>query len=362
MKRLTLLLLVVSLLLCACGKKSAEATETSTQAETTVETTTQETTEEATTQATTEAVPTEYRNPLNGTLLDGPWTGRATAVVINNHLEAMPQCGVSSADILYEFETEGGITRRLGFFADLTDVETVGAIRSARTYFLSTAAAYDAVLVHCGGSKYASDAQYDMAGNKLTDWEHLDEMLNSAYFFRDADRQANGYAFEHTLFTTGEKLTKLLEAKGYNEGNEEGTDCGLRFMEDPEWKGETAKELTIIFRGGKETTATYNEETGRYAISQYGSVGIDANTGEEVATRNVLVVFAKQHNNGVHSFYDLIGSGDGYLACDGEIIPVHWEREAVDAPFTYTTEDGEPAFLGVGNSYIAVADGSVEYQ
>lgn len=365
MKRIALLLLVLCLLLSACGRKNAEETTTTpTQTQTTAAATgssTEETTQE-TTQETTEAVPAEFRNPLNGTLLDAPWTGRATAVVINNHEEALPQYGITGADILYEFETEGGITRRLGFFGDLSAVDRVGPIRSARTFFLNAAAAYDAPLVHCGGSDYAMKSQYDFAGNRIANWEHIDEMFNGGYFFRDEERQANGYAYEHTLFTTGEKLVKVLEAKGYNTENEEGTDYSLHFLEEPEWKGETAKELTIRFRGGKKTVATFNKETGRYAISQYGEVGIDGNTEEELETRNVLVVLAKQHNNGEHSFYDLVGLGEGYLACDGQIIPIEWQRTSVEEPFVYTTQDGEPAVLGVGNSYIAVIDGSVEYQ
>lgn len=365
MKRIALLLLVMCLLLSACGRKNAEETTAPTQTETTAPAATQETTEETTqetTQETTEAIPEEYRHPLNGTLLDEPWTGRATAVVINNHEEALPQCGIMAADILYEFETEGGITRRLGFFGDLSAVETIGPIRSARTFFLNTAVAYDAPLVHCGGSNYATNAQYDMAGNKLSNWEHIDEMYNGGYFFRDKARQANGYAFEHTLFTTGENLIKVLDAREYDMVNEDGTDYTLQFAEEPEWDGESAQNITIYFRGGKKTVAAFNKETGRYAISQYGEVGVDANTGEELESRNVLVISATQYNNGVHSFYDLVGIGEGYLACDGKIMPIEWQRTSVEEPFVYTTADGEPAVLGVGNSYVTIIDGSVEWE
>lgn len=363
MKRLTLLLLVFCLLLCACGRKSAEGTGPSqTQTPAMEETEAPLTTEETEPPTTVETEPIEYRHPLNGELLDKPWTGRAAAVTINNAIDALPQHGTNGADILYEFETEGGVTRRLGFFADFEGVDRVGSIRSTRTFFLNTVAAYDAVLIHCGGSDYAMKAQYDIEGNTIPNWEHIDEMFNSSYFFRDTERQKNGYNFEHTLFAKGENLTKVLEDYGYHIGDENGTDYGLHFAEDPEWDGESAQTLSIRFKGGKKTTATYDKETGRYTISQYGKVDVDANTDEELTKRNVLVVFAEQLTDGLRTYYELIGSGEGYLACDGQIIPIRWERPELEAPFTYTTLDGNPAVLGVGDSYIAIVDGSVHFE
>lgn len=358
MKRLISLVLafVLALSLCACGGDSQETT----TEETTTETTTVETTTEEIT--TTEQV-ILYRSPLTGEPLDALWTGHATAVSINNHKEALPQYGVNQADIVYEFETEGGITRRLGIFSDLSKVQTVGPIRSARTYFSNVAVSYQAPLVHCGGSTYATRGQYDSSGDTIANWQHVDEFAYGSYFFRDKDRyNYYGYAWEHTLFTNGEKLAAVMAKRGYDVVNEEGIDYGLTFAEAPEWTGQTANTLTIKFRGKKTTTTTYNPTTGKYEISQYGGVGIDGNTGDVFATRNVLVLFADQSKIGIHSFYDLIGSGDGYLACDGKITPITWHREKLRTNFTYTLSDGTPADLGVGNSYIAVVEGSVVYE
>ena len=62
MKRIIALLMILTLLLCGCGKTEAPKVE-ATQPATTVA----ETTEEPTTEPTTEATePPVYRNPLNG--------------------------------------------------------------------------------------------------------------------------------------------------------------------------------------------------------------------------------------------------------------------------------------------------------
>ena len=64
----------------------------------------------------------------------------------------------------------------------------------------------------------------------------------------------------------------------------------------------------------------------------------------------------KQRDTGyVRSYYELIGSGDGYFAVNGKIVKIKWTREDVKKPFVYTYEDGTPVTLGVGKSYVAIS-------
>ena len=147
MKRIFLILISICLILCACSNQPVDTTPTT---EATTEATTPHTTQattEATTEVTTEptTVPTTeallYQHPLNGELLAQPWVGRATAIVINNIKVCLPQHGIGPADIVYEYETEGGITRLLAIYSNLEDVGSIGPVRSSRTFFNSTALA-----------------------------------------------------------------------------------------------------------------------------------------------------------------------------------------------------------------------------
>ena len=71
-------------------------------------------------------------NPLTGQALDKDISGRRPFVfVLNNLRAALPQCAVSDADIIYEAPVEGGITRMLAVYQDITGIGNVGAIRSA---------------------------------------------------------------------------------------------------------------------------------------------------------------------------------------------------------------------------------------
>lgn len=338
--------------------------------ETTAQTTTQTTTVETTTEATTIQTepPVRFRHPLTGEPVDELYTTRPVAVSVNNIQAALPQYGVSKADILYEFETEGGITRFCALFTDLENIKQIGPIRSARSYFNNISAAYNAPLIHCGGSETGKAGYYDF-NNKLTNWEHIDQVYNGAYFFRDEDRYYNqGYNWEHTLFTTGEKLLTAFDKKEMDMVNEDGTDYGLVFDDDVVVQGDVAKEITVKFLGTKTTTMTYNEASGKYQMSEYGDKLIDALTNEQVEFSNVLVIFADQTKQRPRktllSYYDMIGTGEGYFAHGGNITKIKWSRKKVTEPFSYTYTDGTPVTLGVGNSYAAVVDfdGSVKYE
>ena len=154
MKRFFAIILSVCLFLTACTQTPVETTPpttTETAAPTTQETTV-ETTAETTVETTVEttAAAYDYRHPLNGQPLAEPWNGRPTAVVLNNIYQCLPQHGVTDADIIYELETEGGITRLLGIFSSLEGIGNIGPVRSARSFFNSIALSYTAPIIHCG--------------------------------------------------------------------------------------------------------------------------------------------------------------------------------------------------------------------
>lgn len=351
MKRIAVLFFILCLLLGGCGKKKPDATEAST-----TESTTQETTQ-ATQPATEETKPKEvlYRHPLTGMPLQQPWSGQITAVMINNLYKAMPQHGISQADIFYEVEVEGDITRNMALFTDLSSVGVIGPIRSARTVYNSLAVSYDAPLVHCGGSQgLALAGRYGASGDTIANWEHIDEASNGKYFYRDRDRINSGVSYEHTLFTKGESLQQAMEDKGYNTPTDKS--FGLQFADNVDLNGEKAEEIVVKFKFGKTTKLIYSDATQNYKLVQHGKDHIDGNTGNVVTFKNVIAIYTNQwyHSDGYHKFYDTIGSGKGYAAVNGKIVPILWSRESLRSPYTYTLEDGSPLVLEAGTSYIAV--------
>lgn len=368
MKRIVALMLAVMLLLTACAK-TPDPTDPST--ETTTAPT--ENTTEASTQPTdtTQSPEAQYRNPLTGEPADAPIMERPYAVVMNNIYDAQPMHGVGQADIFYEYMVDGlsgGITRCLALFTDVGQVEKIGSIRSARTYNISLARSYQALFAHAGGSTMADSLLKSGVVNDLDAGK-----ASSQIFYRDRDRLNSGYALEHTMFTSGEKLKEYAQQLGYHASLPQPYDVGLTFDDDAELKGDRAYEITVRFRSenGKGSIFTYDAQKGTYTMVQefYGQHQrdfIDANTNEQVEFRNVLVLHATStlDSDGYHIYTQLTGEGTGYFARDGKLVSIRWERETEDDPFSYYLEDGTPISLGVGKTYIGIVppDSPFQYQ
>ena len=311
----------------------------------------------------TEPAPTEtepvvlYRNPLTGEALAEYSENRPYAVIFNNIQAAMPQYGVSKADILIETLAEGGITRCMGIYHDISDVKTFGSIRSARLYFVQLAQGFDALLVHAGASEEADNYLYK------TGWNHLDGVSGtnaSDYFYRDKDRLNAGYSMEHTLFIKPDRIRAYAKKLGYPTTRKDGVDYGWQFGSSSAASGTDADQIKVYFgsnSGSKSTSFSYDAATGLYKASQYGAAYTDAADGSQAAFRNVLVLKTSITNQGDaagHLTIKTVGSGTGFYACGGKRISIKWSRISSTSPFVFTTEDGEPLILGEGSSYIAI--------
>lgn len=313
---------------------------------------------EAPTQAPTE--PSVLRNPFNGEIVDEVWTQRPYAFSINNVKPSMPQHGIGQADIVYEMVVEGGLTRCLAIFSDVSNVEKIGSIRSARIYTYDLVCSCDAILVRCGGSSEADEAI------KNAGWDDINGYTLSEPFYRDQARKSAGYALEHTMFTSGALVLENTAKRSLRTTHEGGLDYGLNFADSVTLDGETANKILLDFSTVKRSEMHYDAETGKYLASQYNTDWIDQETGDTLAFDNVLVIFATTwtQEDGVHMDMTLTGEGTGLYACGGQMIPVLWSRSSEDAPFCYTTQDGTPLSIHTGKSYIGIVpdQGSVSWE
>ena len=347
---ITIFILIFSLFITGCGKKDAAepVEETPEITETAVPT------PEPTPEPTEE--PAALYNQLTGieqetdTSADRPY-----AVMINNIIYAQPQVGIGSADWIYEIEAEGGITRMMALFSDISNVPSVGSIRSLRPYYLSIAMTYDAIMLHGGGSP---DAYKDL---KSYDYDHLDGVKDgtamSVMFYRDPSRGT--YGSEHTLFLKGDQVQTMVDRYEFRKTHEEGFSNGLRFSQDAAAVcTDDAASVRVSFNSSKTMSFTYHPETGVYTGVQYSSPYADGATGEEVPFSNVLVISAESHVYADKGRIEvaIVGSGTGYFCTGGKYVPITWSRPTVEDPFTYTTQDGTPISFTPGKTYCAVID------
>ena len=307
-----------------------------------------ETTEETT-------VPTEpeiFRNPLNGEILDAPFTGRVYASTISNLQENLPHVGVIHADMIIEtFVNMNNVIRCLALFTDIESVEAIGSTRSTRPIFNDIAQHYDLVLSHAGGSSTALND----AANRGIDNFNVDswEVAQTGASYRDTVYKRS---YENSLFMVGPAFRDYAASRGV--AMELEKDYGFRFAEEgTPAEGESADTIswTMVYGQAKKNTSfVYNAEKDKYVWNQYGKEMKDQITDELEAFTNVIVMFANITNNGLYHAADFVAGGTGYYANGGKLIPITWACDDEDSAFRFMTEDGASLEMGVGNTYIAI--------
>lgn len=133
---------------------------------------------------------------------------RPVAVMVNNVQKAMPQYGVSQADLIFEIPVEGDATRFMAMYGDYTKVPQVCPIRSCRYYFPALSQGFDAFYVNWGIDDTIADYL------EALDLDQIEGITNTGGLFgRDQDKLNQGYALEHTGFLTEQNWFLILSQK-----------------------------------------------------------------------------------------------------------------------------------------------------
>lgn len=360
MKRFVCLAMVV-ILLCGCSAAKPAATDPAEQLEQpTTLPVTQPTTEPATepaTEPTTEPAPVYY-NPLNGQILEEPFSGRIYASTISNIPDALPHVGVTHADILMEMYVNGSIIRCLALYTEPEKAATIGSVRSTRLMFNDIVQHYDAVMFHAGGSSQvrADAANRGIINFNVDAWEYQKTGISA----RDNNRK-RFIGWEHCLVLNGSAVKEFAEAQGIPATGNPEKDYGLIFAENAApADGEGADTVNIKFVYGKSNKTSilkYLPELGKY---HYGGIyykeimHTDEVTGEPEVFDNVVVMVTDITTNGIYHTADFVAGGTGYFACGGKIIPMQWTCDGEDQPFRFFRMDGTPLAFNQGSSYFAI--------
>lgn len=328
--------------------------------------------EEPAAETSAEASSTElegYRNPLTGEETETDISRNCpVGVMLNNVKQALPQSGNSKADMFYEVPEEGGITRILALFQDVTDVGQIGTVRSTRPYFVRLAVGQDALLTHCGGSNqaYVIIKKY-MEKADFNDIDCLNHGTNCAYsYFKRSEARLNaGFALENTMYIHSDNIQEYLSkhTDTIRTTHKEDFTPAQQFVEDgtPE-NGASAKSIDVVMSQYKHTLFDYDESTGSYGVSEFGSPYIDEVTGEQIHVENVVVLLTDISVNEEsalgHLSVVLTGTGTGYYACGGKFIPITWEKKDVVDQQRFYDADGNQIKFGIGKTYICIVDKS----
>lgn len=272
-----------------------------------------------------------------------------------------PQTGVNSADVVYEYEAEGGVTRFAAIFRSNAP-ESVGSVRSARLIDLDLIIMYNGLLAYSGTSEpiqniiLASDFVFQTFSPLKGDGCEDSGFCRNATLGEEVD-------FEHTLFLNTQTLYESATRRNVNIGLRA---IGFAFTDEPDAGGNPAKDIYIEWFGQTNARWQYDEETERYLRFTEGEPHFDAATGEQLWADN-LVLIQVPHNERPDLFppgvdfasldIDIEGSGLATVFRDGQFFEGFWSRQFTDpgrALELVYSSSANPIHLKPGRTWVTV--------
>lgn len=299
---------------------------------------------------------------------------RPIATMIENSIDARPQSGLSSADVVYEAVAEGGITRFLSIFycgAAAEDVK-VAPVRSARVYFVSWASEYGdmPIFMHVGGANdyggtgdTRKDAraleELESIGWRLPKGNDFDTTYDSGFpvFWRNYDRLDHPVATEHTMMASLDQAYKQAEDRGFTDKHDgvawDKTFVPWKFIDDAPASSPDATKISFGFWDNKpdyDVTWQYDKASNSYLRFNGGKAHMDLNTNKQLSAKDVVVEFVKEQgpvDRNLHMLYTTIGTGKALVFQNGTVIDATWEKDSRTGRTKYFDKSGkEISFVG----------------
>jgi hypothetical protein len=283
-----------------------------------------------------------------------------------------PLFGINSADLVWEYYHNGGITRLHAIYYGQDAVE-VGPIRSARM------PDHDLILMYQSLFAYGS-----------ADWRINQRLFNAPYapylVLEGVSNECpptaekplcryepNG---QNLLLSGTAELSAYISAK--NLPNDRQNLDGMYFVSDVPSGGEPGSVLNVRYSLDAYNRWEYDPQTGRYI--RYQDTRLDDGTGEEydvlverfteepVSAANVILVIAN------HSYFyrsgsseiveiNLSGTGKAFVFRDGSVYEVNWSRLTQDSILQLLNPDGSVFALKPGNTWFqVVGESSIQTQ
>lgn len=238
------------------------------------------------------------------------------AVVIENHVDSRPSSGLARANLVFEAEAEGAVTRFLAVYADGADIAEIGPVRSARPYYADWAHEFNAVFSHCGGSP---EALAQIIDEGIID---MNQFYNGRYFWRDQARYA-----PHNVYTSSANLKKFIEDKTLSEVEylswqyKDDSDSGQRPATSSIEIGYRSKDFAVRWE--------YDNASNTYIRYMAGELHKDK-SGELIKAKNIVIMhtYVLDIDEMARLTMPTTGSGKAIICLDGKCENGKWRKES----------------------------------
>ncbi|HEX6548415.1 MAG TPA: DUF3048 domain-containing protein, partial [Candidatus Dormibacteraeota bacterium] len=256
-------------------------------------------------------------------------------VQIPNDPTARDQSGLQAADLVYEYATEGGITRFTAIFTHAPD--KIGPVRSGRLISIKLTQHYRGVLFLSGTSAGTFQVLQQSGIPAIFDTPGI--------MYRTTDRYP-----PNNLYTGADAIARVMNGRPaviLPQGSPKLTSGGAP---------------AVISVPVHNSTYGYDVATGTFTKTEDGHQLADAAVGQPLHISMLIVMHTTvtttgivEDVNGAHGLdYDLSSGGKAELFYQGLQYAAHWNSPAKDQPLTFTTESGQAIPLPQGLVWVDV--------
>ena len=290
--------------------------------------------------------PPPPRWPLTGVLMAAPVDRPALAVKIENSIDARPQTGLNSADMVWEEVVEGGITRYLAVYHSSLPPE-IGPVRSVRPMDPSIAGPLHGLFAFSGGQR-PFPAAAAAAGLQVLSMD-----AGSAGFYRVRVRPA-----PHNVYANLAVFLRQADVHHRHSPPPQFAFAGAGEQPTAVPAGTPAARLNLTLSGIGHPVWTWSQAAGTWLRSEGTTPAVQAD-GHRLHATNVVVLRVDVVNT---RYIDpagnpvpetrLIGTGAALVASAGHTITATWSKSAVTSTLTLTGADHQPIRLAPGTTWI----------
>jgi hypothetical protein len=283
----------------------------------------------------------------HATGLYSPFTGEPVkelrpvlAVKIDNIVQARPQTGLQSADLMYVIPVEGGLTRFMAVYSSHVP-RVIGPVRSARQSDLDILRQFGRPAFAWSGATPHLVPFIERA--PLVD---LYALLVGGYYrvgFRVAPQ--NLYANPRTLLREAPHASKAR-------------DIGFRFGPPPAG-GRVVRSWTVTYPAAT-ITFRWSGTAKRWLLWMDGAPGWAAEGGQ-LGGQTVIIQYTRiatsrfEEYGGRPPYAISVGSGTAVILRNGRAYMVHWWRPELNSGTVFTLPNGKPMLFACGQVWIVYA-------
>jgi hypothetical protein len=265
-------------------------------------------------------------------------------VKIENHPAARPQSGLDAADVVYEEQVEGGLTRFIAVFQS-RDADVVGPVRSVRPSDGEIVWPLRPLFAYAGGTSHIVPMLHKAP---VVD---IGVDAAPAAYYRRAGRQ-----MPHNLYSSTQALYGSAKTPG-------AAPVPLFTYSDPKLASVPAGSVAV-----SHLTVAVGDQWTNYdwdAVAHTWKRAHDAaphltDSGAQIAPTNLIVQFVQYKASPGDTdaaksqvfTIDAVGQGEAWVLSQGRMVKGRWSKPLPESVTAFTDAAGMPMSVAPGSTWV----------